>query len=246
MFNTILLAPLNSVLIFLTNLTGNLGWAIILLTLIIKAILIPLTLPAMRSAIKMRDLKPEIDALKVKFKGDAPGLQQAQLALFKTHNINPATGCLPYLLQFVILIALYQVFMKYLNSPNPNLNTDFLWLDLTKPDPYYILPVVAGVTQLILSLMVLPAVDPSATKALAASTPTQTDDKKADQMADMATTMQNQMVFMMPVMTVFFTLRFPSGLALYWIVSTVVSIGQQYLVSGWGGLVRLRRFFKRQ
>jgi YidC/Oxa1 family membrane protein insertase len=245
MFNTLLNGPLDAVLVFLTNLTGNLGWAIILLTLIIKVILIPLTLPAMRSAIKMRDLKPDIDALKQKYKGDAQGLQQAQMALFKEHKINPATGCLPYLFQFIILIALYRVFNTYLNGSHPAINVNFLWLDLTKPDPYYILPIIAGVSQLVLSLMVLPAADPSAAKTLAAATKTNKDDSKADQMADMATSMQNQMVFLMPIMTVFFTLRFPSGLAIYWVVSTLVSIVQQYLVSGWGGLNRLNRFLKR-
>lgn len=246
MFNQYVYSPLAASLAFLTNLTGSLGWAIILLTLIIKAILIPLTLPAMRSAIKMRDLKPEIDELKKKYKKDPAALQQAQMALFKTHKINPAAGCLPYLIQFVILIALYRVFINYLNNGAVNINTQFLWLDLTKPDPYYILPVIAGVTQLILSLMVLPAADTSAAKVLAASTPSPTDDAKADKVTDMAASMQNQMVFMMPLMTVFFTLKFPSGLALYWIVSTMVSIVQQYMVSGWGGLNRLNRFFKRK
>ncbi|OGV97136.1 hypothetical protein A2W24_00320 [Microgenomates group bacterium RBG_16_45_19] len=240
-----LTAPLAQLLTWLTTLTGSLGWAIILLTVGIKAVLIPLTLPAMRSAIKMRDLKPEIDALKAKYKGDPKGLQQAQMALFKTHQINPAAGCLPYLLQFIILIALYRVFITYLNGGTTGIDPTFLWFDLTKPDNYYILPIIAGLSQLLLSLMVLPAADPSAARVQALATPTKTDDQKADQMADMATTMQNQMVLMMPLMTVLFTLRFPSGLALYWIVSTVVSIIQQYLVSGWGGLNRVKIYLKR-
>lgn len=237
-----LTAPFAAALGWLAAVTGSLGLAIILLTVAIKALLIPLTLPAMRSAIKMRDLKPEIDALKAKHKGDPQALQQAQLALFKDNKINPAAGCLPYLIQFVILIVLYQVFMKYLQSGSSSVNTQFLWLDLTQPDPYYIMPIIAGLTQFVLSLMVLPGASASAEKTLALSTKTKSDDAKADQMADMAQSMQNQMVFMMPIMTVFFTLRFPSGLALYWIVSTLVSIVQQYLVSGWGGLTRLQRF----
>lgn len=245
MFNTIFIAPLTASLVFLTGLTGSLGWAIILLTLIIKAILIPLTLPAMRSAVKMRDLKPQIDALKEKYKKKPAELQQAQIALFKENNINPAAGCLPYLLQFVILIALYQVFIRFLNNGIGVKETFFLWFDLSKTDPNYILPAIAGILQLVLGLMILPSVDTSAEKVLALSTPSKKDDKKTDQMSDMANTLQNQMVFMMPIMTVFFTLGFPSGLALYWIISTLVSIVQQYLVSGWGGLNRLNRYFAR-
>jgi YidC/Oxa1 family membrane protein insertase len=240
MFNTYLYQPILQVLLWLTSVTGSLGLAIIAITLLIRLILYPLSMPAMKAAVKMRDLQPEIEKLKKKYKNDKLGLQQAQLALFQEHRINPAAGCLPYILQFAILIALYRVFIDYLqNGVAATVNLDFLWFNLKHPDPLYLLPVLAALTQFILSLMILPAVDASAEKTLAAATPGKEDDKKADDLSSMAAAMQGQMAFVMPVMTGFLALSFPSGLTLYWVFSTVFSIGQQYMVSGWGGLSRL-------
>lgn len=234
----IIYKPILTLLLYFDQVTGNFGLAIILLTLTIRTILVPITLPGMKMSVKMRDLQPEINKLKEKYKNDKAGLQQAQVELFKTHQVNPAAGCLPLVAQFVILIVLYNVFVDLLSGKGTEVisTTQFLWLDLTKPDPYYIMPILAGLTQLILSLMILPASSTAAEKTLAVQTPTKKDDKKADDMSDMAAGLQKQMVFMMPLMTGIIALRFPSGLALYWIVSTLFSIGQQYFVSGWGAL----------
>lgn len=236
MFNTILIQPLTFVLTTLAPQVGGYGVAIIILTIIIRLILLPLTLPSMKMAAKMRDLQPEIDKLKKIHGKDKVSLQQAQLALFKEHQVNPASGCLPNIVQFIILIALYQVINAVLNGGG-NL-TQFLWLNISHPDPFYILPVIAALTQLVLGLMILPAIDISAEKVLASNTLTKTDDKKSDDMSSMAQTMQQQMIFMMPAMTLFLAFKFPAGLTLYWVVTTVFSIAQQYLVSGWGGLPR--------
>jgi YidC/Oxa1 family membrane protein insertase len=240
MFNTYLYQPILQVLLWLNSVTGNLGLAIIAITLLIRLILYPLSMPAMRTAVKMRELQPEIEKLKKKHKNDKVGLQQAQLALFQEHKLNPAAGCLPYILQFAILIALYRVFMDYLqNGVAAEVTLDFLWFNLKNPDPYYVLPVVAAVSQFFLSLMVLPAADASAEKTLAAATKDKEDDKAANDLSSMAASMQSQMAFVMPVMTGFLALSFPSGLTLYWIFSTIFSVVQQYIVSGWGGLVRV-------
>jgi len=236
MFKTLLIEPLTQLLTILAPIVGGYGGAIILITLAIRALLIPLTLPSMKMASKMRDLQPEIDKLKAKFGQDKVGLQQAQLKLFQEHNLNPAGGCLPNILQFVILIALYQVFNGVATSNPTNGLTTFLWLDITKPDPIYILPVIAGLSQLILGVMLLPAVDTSAKQSLAAVTPGKKDDKSATDAASMAQSMQQQMVYMMPAMTLFLALKFPAGLTLYWVITTLFSLVQQYLVSGWGGL----------
>ena len=226
--------PLTSILLFFSRLTGSLGLGIILLTLVIRLILIPFTLPSMKMQVKMRDLQPELNKLKAKYKNDKAGLQKAQMALFQQHKVNPASGCLPLIVQFAVLIALYRVLSATLLLKLDGISTQFLWLDLTKPDPYYIFPIFAGVTQLILSMMILPGADASAEKTLALATPGKTDDHKAEDMGAMAATMQKQMVFMMPVMTVIIALKFPSGLTLYWITTTLFSIVQQYFVSGWG------------
>lgn len=247
MFNTLFYQPILQSLIFLNNLLGDLGLAIIVITVIIRLVMVPLTMPAMRAAVKMRDLKPKIDELKKKYKDDKMGLQQAQMELFRNNQVNPAAGCLPYIVQFIVLIALYRVFMTSLNGGSGDFgSTMFLWFDLKDPDPYFLLPLLTGLSQLVLSLMILPGADASAEKALAASTKTKKDDKQAEDLSDMATTIQQQMVLVMPVMMVFLAARFPSGLALYWVITTVFSIVQQYYISGWGGLTsRLSKFYAR-
>lgn len=230
MFNTYLYQPILSVLLFLTNLLGgNFGLAIVALTLLLRGILVPLTLPSLHSAQKLRDLKPELDKIKKRFGQDKTGLQKAQLELYKKHNINPAAGCLPNILQLVVLIALYRVFIDSLNgNGHLNINTSFFGLDLSKPDPLFILPLVAGLTQLVLSLMLTPAIEHHQEKS----------QQKTKDVQDMAETMQQQLLFIMPVMTVVISVSFPSGLALYWTATTVFSLVQQYFVSGWGGLPR--------
>lgn len=231
MFNTLLHQPLFQALLFLTRLlNGSLGLAIIVLTLILRFLLIPLTLPSLKSAKKIQDLKPELDKLKAQHGQDKKQLQLAQLELYRQHGINPAAGCLPNIIQLIILIALYQVFMDFLvkNGTTANLNLHFLWFNLSQPDPRFVLPVIAGVSQLVLSLMLSPAIEHH--KEATA--------QKTEDVQEMAETMQQQMVFMLPIMTVVISLKFPSGLTLYWIITTVFSLVQQYFISGWGGLRR--------
>jgi len=229
-----LIAPINSLLIFLYGISGqNLGLAIILLTLIIRGILVPVTIPSLRSAKKLQELKPHLDKLKQKHK-DKQKLQLATLELYKQHGINPAAGCLPQIAQLLVLIALYQVFINFINGGQYNgqsLNLNFLWLDLGKADPYYILPVLAGLTQLIFSFMMTSGLE-SHVKA-----PKNKDEKKKEEDSmEMAQSMQQQMLYLMPAMTVIIALKFPSGLALYWVITTLFSLVQQYIVSGLGGL----------
>jgi YidC/Oxa1 family membrane protein insertase len=223
-------------LVFFYQLLGsNFGLAIIALTLSIRAVLVPVTLPSLKSAKKMQSLKPHLDKLKKKHGNDKAKLQQAQLALYKEHGVNPAAGCLPQIVQLVILIALYQVFLQFLKTDQINghsINLSFLWLDLSKPDPFYILPVLAGLTQLVFSAMMQSGIEHHPEKV------SKKEDKKDD--LDMATAMTQQMMFMMPVMTTIIALRFPSGLALYWVITTVFSLVQQYFISGWGGLILYR------
>ena len=108
--------PLREVLLTLVQITGSLGLAIIALTVALKLLLLPLTLPSLKAAEAMRLLQPEIEKLKRQFGKDKTGLQAAQLALFKEHKINPAAGCLPQIFQMGIFIVLYQVFMSLLQN----------------------------------------------------------------------------------------------------------------------------------
>lgn len=236
MFNTFLYTPLLQVLVFLYHLLGDsFGIALIALTLGLKALMVPLTTSSMRSQKKLLDLQPEIQKLK-KQHANKVEFQKAQLEFYKSHGVNPGAGCLPQILQIVILIALYQVFLNFLNGgtiDGASVNMDFLWMNLAKPDQFYVLPVLAGLSQLVYSLMLRPGTEhPHPGEALV----TKTQQKEEKDEMSMAQEIQNQMLFMMPIMTVIVSLRFPSGLSLYWVVSTVASIAQQWAVTGPGGL----------
>lgn len=239
MYHTYIYQPILNSLLWLYQVTGqNLGLAIIVLTLGIRAILIPFTLPQLKSAKKMAALKPELDALKKKHGHDAKLFQQKQVEFYKTHNVNPAAGCLPFIAQFIVLIALYQVFMKTLGGDGVGaINSTFLYWDLKSKDTTYVLPVLAGILQFVMSLTILPAVENEPEKR-----PGTIEEKK--DVADMATSMQQQMVFMMPIMTVIFSIQFPSGLALYWVVTTAFSLVQQLMVSGPGAILTYAYKFK--
>lgn len=242
MFKTLLYQPILKALIFFTSLLGgSLGLAIIALTFLIRTALIPLTLPAIRSAKKIKDLKPELDKLKKKHSKDKKRMQQEQLNLYKKHGVNPAAGCLPTIVQFAVLIALYRVFIDFIQNGNGvSLTTDmnFLWLDLSQPDPFYILPVVAGLSQLLLSQMLMAGKERHSKDEIKKNKKSKSQEKEEGGQ-EMAEAIQQQMLYVMPVMTGLIALRLPSGLAVYWIATTIFSLVQQYVVSGPGGLNRV-------
>ena len=233
-----LTAPIIQLLVFLYDSLGqNLGLAIISLTLIVRTVMIPVSLPGLRSAKKMQDLKPHLDKLKTKHK-DKVKLQQAQLDLYKQHGVNPMSGCLPQIVQIIILIALYQAFINFLNGGQAHdvaLNTDFLWLNLSEPDPLYILPLLAGGTQLLYSLAMQSGIE---THVKAPKN--KKEHQKEEDSLEMAQSIQQNMLYMMPLMTVVIATRFPSGLALYWVITTVFSFVQQLHISGPGGLIKYK------
>lgn len=232
---------INSALVFLYGVTGNLGLTIILFTVVVRTVLLPLTIPSIRTQKQMKKLQPEIKALKAKHGSDKKAFQQAQLELYKKYNMNPIAGCLPQLVQLGMLIVLYHALTVFLNQSEVGgepINRYFLWLDLGTVDSRYVVPVLAGLTQFVLSLMIAPGGEVKDEVPNQSSQKTvQEANKKEEDMADMAASMQQQMLFIMPVMTGVFAARFPSGLGLYWIATTVFSIGQQYFISGPGGLV---------
>lgn len=236
----------SAVILFFYQFFGNnLGLAIIAFTFVVRLIILPLTLPSIKSTKKIRELQPELKKLKQQYKNDQQGYALAQAQFFKSYNINPLAGCLPQLLQFVILIFLYQAIISMFSGKHGDLNFSFFWLNLSQPDHLYIAPILAGITQFFLSLMLSPATQtrdiiPNDSK----NKTVQQENKKEEDVAEMAAMMQQQMIFMMPLMTTFVGLRLPSGLALYWIVGTVFSLVTQYFLSGWGGIaVYWNRYF---
>ncbi len=232
-FFTILLSSLYSVF-------GNLGVSIVVMTLLIRALLLPFSLPSLKAREKMEKVRPEIDKLKKKFKNNPKELKKAQAELYQKYNINPLSGCLPQIVMVVILIGLYRSLNSFLENgviDGVVISTEFLWLDLTVPDSTFVLPVLAGVSQLLMSLMISPGSEvrdivPNKAK----SKKIQQENVKEEEMADMAKNMQQQMIYIMPLMTGFIASRFPSGLAVYWVVANLFGIVQQYFVSGWGGI----------
>lgn len=230
-YNTILYEPLFNVLIFLYNLVPikDLGIAIILITILVRGALYPLSRTSIRSQKKLQDLKPQIDTLKEKHKDNKEAFGKATMELYKREKINPASSCLPLLIQLPILIAVYQVFRLGLSNgsfdvlysfvANPGtINTMFLgFINLAEPNIY--LAILAGIGQYIQSKMIMN------TKKKDKSPKLTTKGKP-----DMSDMMGKQMMYIMPIFTVFIGTSLPSGLILYWLISICLTILQQKIV----------------
>jgi YidC/Oxa1 family membrane protein insertase len=243
-WNTLLITPILNILVAFYTLTGNLGVAIILLTLTIRGILTPTMVPSLKAAQKQRDLQPELNKIKQKYKNDKQKQAQMQMELFKKHGVNPGTGCLTQLISLVVIFALYGVIRQFTGNADISLinsqiyidalrfaqdaqiNTNFLWMDLSRPDQYFILAVLAGALQFLQGKMTMPYVKEG--EKAAEKTPDKTD--------DIAYNMQQQMMFTMPIMNFVIGLTLPSGVVLYIVTTTLFSLVQTYWVSGWGGL----------
>jgi len=239
-WNTALVHPLANALVYLyTLLWGNLGLAIIALTVLIKVITLPLSLPSIKAAKKQKELMPELKQLKEQYKDDKKKQMEVQAKFFQERGLNPSSGCLLQLLSLVVIFALYQVFITAvgenggttLNSilypflqfkGDAVLNPSFLYLNLGKPDPYFILPVLAAVTQFILSKIMMPQV--SKEEKLAKKTPEKSD--------DLMYNMQEQSMYLMPVMTLLIGWKLASGLVLYWLLSSALQLVQQVTMDG--------------
>lgn len=214
-WNTLFKQPIAQLLLWLTSLTGNMGVAIILLTVIVQLVLTPLRIPSLKSAQKMKELKPHLDGLKEKHGGDQMALAQAQMELYKQHGVSPLGGILPMLLSIPIIIALYRVLLTTLQN-GAGVSTSFLWLNLTQTDPYFVLPIVVGLSQWLM------------TKLMRSSQNTPTaQPPNDDSFQAMMQNMQGQMQFILPLMSAFIVATLPSGVGIYWLTSTVFTTVQQ-------------------
>jgi YidC/Oxa1 family membrane protein insertase len=230
-WDIVILQPMINILIALSHyLFNNFGLTIIALTLIIRFILLPLTLRQLHATRKMQDIQPRLAEIQKKYAKDKQKLAQEQMALMKESGVS-ATGCaIPMIIQFPIWIALYQAIILSL-ATNPEallnlsryfygwaipmaalpLNNSFLGLNLALGN--VVLAIIVGITMWVQQKMV---------------TPTNQDPRTAQQ--------SQMMLWMMPIIFTFFSFNFPSGLALYWVVSNIFSIVVQYFVTGWGSL----------
>lgn len=187
----------------------NYGLAIIFITIFIKIVLYPLTAKQMKSMKAMSVLQPKIKAIQDKNKKNPQKAQQEIMDMYKEAGVNPLSGCLPLLIQLPILIAFYNALM-HLEYTNPG-HAKFLWVpSLQSADPFYLLPILAGVTTY-LSMKV-------------STVPTSTGNDQAAQT-------QKMMTYMMPVLIGWMAMSFPSGLALYWVTFNVIGTIQQMYIN---------------
>ena len=198
---TFLAKPIYWLLEQLHKLVGNWGWAIVLLTLIIKLIFYPLSAASYRSMAKMKAVSPRLMQIRERYINDKAKMNQAMMELYRNEKINPLGGCLPILIQIPVFIALYWVLLASVEMRNAPW---ILWIaDLSHPDPFYILPIVMAITMFIQTKLNPPPPDPVQAKV---------------------------MMFMPLIFSVFFFF-FPAGLVLYWLVNNVVSIAQQWVIT---------------
>ncbi|BCD69716.1 membrane protein insertase YidC [Helicobacter suis] len=194
--------PVFLLLDYLHTYTHNWGWAIILLTLIVRIILYPLSYKGMVSMQKIKDLAPKMKELQEKYKSDPQKLQMHMMQLYKKHGANPLGGCLPILLQIPVFFAIYRVLYNAVELKSAGW---MLWIhDLSLMDPYFILPLLMGI-----SMYAQQALTPS----------TITDPTQA------------KIFKMLPLFFTIFLITFPAGLVLYWTTNNIFSIIQQWLIN---------------
>lgn len=193
--------PMLQIMLMLYGFVHNYGVAIIILTIIIKVITLPLTMKGMKSMKAMSKLQPEMVAIKEKFKGDPQKMNVATMELYKKNKVNPMSGCLPLLIQIPIFFALYKALLLSIELKDAPF---FGWItDLSAKDPYYITPIIMGISMFIQQKMTPSTADP----------------------------MQQKIFLIMPIVFTFLFLNFPSGLVIYWLTNNLLSIAQQYIVN---------------
>lgn len=185
---------------------GNFGLSIIVVTILIRLAILPLMIKQTKSSKAMQALQPEMKALREKYSSKdqktQQKLQQETMALFQKHGVNPMAGCFPLIVQMPILIGFYHAIMRTREIAQDN----FLWFDLGEKDPYYILPIVAGITTFIQQKIMMAGQEHNPQMAM--------------------------MLWMMPIMIVVFAISFPAALSLYWVVGNIFMIVQTYFIKG--------------
>ncbi len=223
----LILNPFVTALIFLYQiLAQNTVLAIIAFTVLVRLLMHPLTIQQQRSMKAQQEIQPKLKKLQEKYKGDREKMSQAQMDLYREHGINPLGGCLPLLIQFPLIIGLYQAIIMVLGAtplqlldlngriliPTLNqvvpLSQSFLWLNLAQPDPFYILPVLVLITTWVQQKLMTPAA--------------------SGQDGGQAAQMTKSMGTVMPIMFFFFSLSFASGLSIYFVTSNILGIIQYW------------------
>ncbi|MGL6252422.1 MAG: membrane protein insertase YidC, partial [Billgrantia desiderata] len=183
------------------NLVGNWGWSIVFLTILVKLAMWPLSAKAYKSMARMRKLGPEMQRLKEQYGDDRQKMSQEMMKFYQKEKINPLGGCLPILVQMPVFIALYWMLLESVELRHAPF---MFWIqDLSMKDPYFILPILMGVSMYVQQLLNPTPPDP----------------------------MQAKIMKMLPIVFTFFFLWFPAGLVIYWVVNNIISIAQQYAIT---------------
>lgn len=271
-FNLLLVNPIINILVVIyhglvtVHIPYALGFSIILLTIIIRAILYPLINSQLKTSKKMQEITPHLNKLKELHKNDAARLQSETMKLYQEHGVNPVAGCLPLLIQLPLIWGLYGVLqqvvktdpkyvLNYVNhavySPSLKLthmwDTSFFGLPMGQTPSHLfssigvailLIPLATGVFQLIQSKMMFATTEQKlqAVEKDAAKTKNKALVKEVKKEDDFATAFQTQSLYIFPLMIAFFSWTLPVGLSLYWNTFTIFGILQQYQISGLGGL----------
>jgi len=192
--------PLLRFLLFINSYTGNYGYSIIILTVLIKLLFFPLANKSYKSMGGMKKLQPKMNELKEKYKNDKQKMSKEVMLLYKENKVNPLSGCLPMVIQIPVFIALYNVLLNTIEIRHAPFH---LWImDLSAKDPYYVTPLIMGATMFLQQKLSPSVPDPT----------------------------QQKMMMLMPVVFTVMFINLPSGLVLYWVVNNLLSIGQQYYI----------------
>lgn len=227
-FDTFLYQPILNLLVFLYNIIPghDLGLAIIIMTIIVKLILLPFSKQSIKSQKALQELQPKIDDIKAKYTGKKEEQAKAMLELYKKEKINPFSSCLLLLIQLPFLYAVFKVFRIglsngsldsvyfFVSKPEILNPISFGFLDLARPNIY--LAILAGLAQFWQAKMM----------------PIKKPEIKGEETRDesMAALMNKQMIYFMPALTIFVCLKFPAGLALYWLITTILTALQQIFI----------------
>lgn len=199
---TFIAKPMFLLLQFIQGYVGNWGWTIVILTILIKLVLYPLSYKGMVSMQKLKDLAPKMKEIQVKYKDDKQKQSMHMMELYKKHGANPMGGCLPLILQIPVFFAIYRVLLNAIELKGADW---IFWVhDLAEMDPYFVLPILMGVTMFLQQKI----------------TPNTMQDE-----------MQKKIFQFLPVVFTFFFLWFPAGLTLYWFINNLFTIGQQYYIN---------------
>ncbi len=227
LFQAAIYQPIFNLLVGLYNIIPDMGVVIAVVTLFIKLVLWPLTASSIKAQKAMSELQPKLEELKIKFKDDQQQLAQETMRIYKENKVNPFGSCLPLLIQLPIFLALYWALSAGLSSQNFDLlysfvknpgtiNTVSLGL-FNLNNASYVLAILAGAAQFWQAKMLIHRKPPQAAG----------EGGKDESMAAM---MNKQMLYMMPLLTVIIGFKLPSGLALYWFISTVLTVLQQKIL----------------